>query len=420
MTTICGGGTSSPRPSTPAVLFLSGEAAVALAVETFGLSAAFASLLAFVAGQTFNMTTYCAGDPPSMPSFTAADVIAIVTSTPAVSPGAYQKAADLISIAVWYALCQCDSGAAPTTATPPTYPSGGPVVNPPGLPSSSAAPCSDQRTSITVPIPTATTPYYNLTDALLPTGGATHSDTPFTGFTYSAQAIAPGVTNLVVKATSTVASTQSSGQVRFLNAAGTGISANYLIFPSGAPTTVTYSAVTLPPGAAFWGIVAANGYPAQTAIETISFEATFYCGGSSPTTPVTPCCPPDPVLQAQLTQLINMVTLLQRQGAAFGYVPGSVHSVSGSGTITVADILGLSLSVTSSTPPGADIQAGDPDEYFGLGWFCWGTADGFEARQFVGHTDMLSLPRQAGIYTRIGYSLAPGVSADITELIREP
>jgi len=35
--------------------------------------------------------------------------------------------------------------------------------------------------------------------------------------------------------------------------------------------------------------------------------------------------PPDPSMQAQLDQLMAMVTLIQRQAAPFGYVPGAIQ-----------------------------------------------------------------------------------------------
>jgi hypothetical protein len=64
-------------------------------------------------------------------------------------------------------------------------------------------------------------------------------------------------------------------------------------------------------------------------------------------------------------------------------------------------------------------EFGDPLEIFDAGWFSWGSTDGFLAREIISHNPQLSFPAKAEQYTRLGYSLSPGVVATIQELYAE-
>jgi hypothetical protein len=114
-----------------------------------------------------------------------------------------------------------------------------------------------------------------------------------------------------------------------------------------------------------------------------------------------------------------MVTLLQRQTAPFAYVSGASHtSLSGTGTVAVQGILGVLLNV--SIPTRAGEVVGTPDTRFSVGWINFGTADGYGPRQFIESDSQVLFPAVNGIWTIVGYSLLPGVTMTLTELIREP
>ena len=115
-----------------------------------------------------------------------------------------------------------------------------------------------------------------------------------------------------------------------------------------------------------------------------------------------------------------MVTLIQRQAAPFGYVYGANHTaLSGQGSISVADLIGVSVDVTT-IPVGTSVEGGTPNQYFDLGYVTLGTTDGYSTSRRIDHDGTLFLPAAAGVFTTIGYTLGAGVVADIRELVREP
>jgi hypothetical protein len=148
----------------------------------------------------------------------------------------------------------------------------------------------------------------------------------------------------------------------------------------------------------------------------------LYCG----TTPtggggvVEVPCPPDPRTLATLNEILRLLTLVQRQAVPFAYVRGADHTgLTGHGEISVQGLIGCIVTLTAF---GSNVGStdGDPLTYFNAGWFNWGDADGFQPRIFINASPQVSFPTSAGQFTRIGYSLEPGVTATITELTREP
>ena len=114
-----------------------------------------------------------------------------------------------------------------------------------------------------------------------------------------------------------------------------------------------------------------------------------------------------------------MVTLIQRQLAPFAYVGGASHTgLTGAGVLTIPSLQGVKITLT--TQPGyVGEEFGDPLELFDVGWFAWGTPDGYLGREFISHNPQLSFPAKSEQYTRFGYSLNPGVVATIQELYAE-
>jgi hypothetical protein len=121
----------------------------------------------------------------------------------------------------------------------------------------------------------------------------------------------------------------------------------------------------------------------------------------------------------QLAYARRDITLIQRQGVPFGYVSGASHGpFTGSGDFAVADILGLAVSF-SSLPPPTDTAPADPSTFHSIGKVTVGTAAGWERSYMPTHSPYLILP-VSGAITKVGYGFRDGVTATITELLREP
>jgi hypothetical protein len=124
-------------------------------------------------------------------------------------------------------------------------------------------------------------------------------------------------------------------------------------------------------------------------------------------------------ISGRIASMETLVTLIQRQGVPFGYVTGAVHpGLTGNGSFDVADILGLVVDCTT-IPPYLGADFGTPDEHLFLGRLNLGTLDGWQPRFVLVDQPQLMLA-VSGAITVVGYSLAGGVVATITELRREP
>jgi hypothetical protein len=114
-----------------------------------------------------------------------------------------------------------------------------------------------------------------------------------------------------------------------------------------------------------------------------------------------------------------MVTLLQRQAAPFAYVSGPVHSgLTGTGSFAVQGILGLHASASGLS--GIGLRVGTPDVRLEIGRLNLGTSDAYSDRVQLVLGDQVVFPAAAGLFTVVGYTLEPGVTLTVTELLREP
>jgi hypothetical protein len=124
-------------------------------------------------------------------------------------------------------------------------------------------------------------------------------------------------------------------------------------------------------------------------------------------------------MSASIAQLRSDVTLIQRQGVPFGYLTGSVHSaLTGSGSWTIADILGVAVTF-DALPPELETGSTTPPTYHQVGKISLGTINGWRRSWQPTHSPYLILP-VSGAFTRLGYTFSDGVVATITELLREP
>ncbi len=391
MTALCGGGTSAPKTGAAAVVdYASGTLAVLLS----RLGTPWLIPVIPLAGLApLVLSTFCATDPPAMPSFTSAEAIALQQlAFGSDFDSGLAKLKDLLLNAIWNDVCTCTSGAyAPAAA--------------PSLPSGAATPISTPFTlgqqvicavigSSTQQAPTGTGANF---------GGFTMSTYPglqFMRIHYKRVPIGVGPHN-----DSTLTVFWGTGSPVF--------NQTILTFPAdGVDRTVDLPMLA--------GYTTVNQIGLNTSVNSLdSWDAwtELFCGPSG--SQAVGCCPPDPLLEAMLRQTLDAVTLIQRQAVPFGYVAGTAHAgLSGAGSIAVSGLLGAKVDVT--TLPSQYGTAGSaPEEIFDLGFISWGNPDGWPVSYRVDKDPTLTFPRVAALFTTLDYDLSPGVVVTITELLRE-
>lgn len=466
MTDYCGGGASSARPGFASTVFVA-PAAVAALLNNIPTpwAVGFAALLGLL---TYELSTFCATDPPAIPEFTMADYLALSAPIPtAARATAAAKLSDLVGAYLWPTLCQCDSV--------PTPPQGPAPAAPPGL-----------QPTVILPVPVQFGEWYPMlrkdTKVLALGCGTPARPAGYTLESFDDSAWAVGVAPNV--AAQTWASGGTSATTNKAYVQNTEISkANSLpgniegvapaspiannceqflvrwrvyigdvtpseakvrlgsisngnpgwgsgsIYNGGgsnvAPTgsvNMMFMAGRIVPNA--WNLFVFDVNPSNTSsVNTWSTEGGIFFGldftDSRLNPSLTPCCPPDPLVTSLLEQILGLVTITQRQAAPFSYVYGANHAaLSGTGSFAVSGLLGLSVDVTT-LPDSYGRSFGTPDELFGVGAVTLGTADGYEIVRRVDHDGALVLPAAAGAFTTVGYTLAPGVVVAIRELVRE-
>jgi hypothetical protein len=438
MTALCGGGTSAANPTAAAVVSVTLDF-LSLATDTYEIEWLAQALGAVGPFVPYTLSTFCATDPPAMPTWTLAESTALqaldILSADFASGAA--KIPNWVANVVWNSYCQCTSG---------TY-----------------TPAANPATPAGTPIPTATTGLttntaclqaeFNPANSFSGSQAGLVSGAQYTGF----MAVPAGATSIqwVSRCTevgptphgsyvstlkfyasdhSTVLGTTFGQQITINTAHGTGQDRLWSVsttdgialpasLPPGLPSgfiqaVCQYGTTTqLPLGTAYIGCT----YTAlANSGDTITCYVATYCGGDTPGgSQAQGCCPVSPAQTALLNSILSTVTLLQRQTAPFAYVLGTSHSVSGTGSITVQGLLGVKVTLATIGPEIGQ-EAGTPDALFSAGWINWGTADGYTAREYIANSPFLSMPAEAGQYTLVGYSFPSSVSATIVEISREP
>ena len=399
MTALCGGGTSSARPEFGEFVYV---APAALGAFLNNIPTPWAVALAgFIGSMTFRLATFCTSDPPAVPSFTAADVAALINPyDPFTYNNAQSKFQNLIGAYMWHQLCRCDNGTVPSLPNPPAEPTGMPDLNPPAVAPSypNSLPCDT---------------YDDGVRSFTSTGSGFIATLPIGQVTY--------VREDIVEPSRTTETVGSIGQgFQFLDSVGNvlGGAACGLSLNSGF---ISHAEAAVPTGTTriqyLWQVTGGLSAP-------FSWHAVYslYCGttptGTGGTVPQP--CPTDPFVQGVLEQILALVTLIQRQAAPFAYIAGTVHAgLSGNGHFAVQGLLGAKVSI-DTFPSGVGLESGDPDVVWQGGWINWANADGAAAREWISASPLVSLPALAGQYTELHYSLPPGVTVTITELEREP
>jgi hypothetical protein len=347
-----------------------------------------------------DVAAFCASEP-TLPDLTGITIGAVLAGgefgAALVAANAIQQ---IVSYYLWFAICQCTTGGPPTPASPPAMPTDLPAINPyPFVSPTPATPCREVTFAFHQDGPITGT-------AVFPVGNITLSDIHPTSLVWTQTEQQNGF------------SLSSRVDWQFTTDGTDPVS-------SGTRTTFTFSpkdstrTFTIPSTATLLRIVAFPNVASGFSID-VTGDLKLYCGGQSPTSVATPCCPPDPIATGYLAQILDLVTLIQRQAVPFGYVAGATHTgLSGAGALSISGLLGVKVAVTT-LPTSYGVQGTSPPEHFDLGFITFGVTDGFPQAYRLQRNPQVIFPCSASVYTDLDYDLAPGVVVTITELVREP
>jgi hypothetical protein len=401
MTSVCPGGSTSSAQAGFGTAIYVGPAMIGALLNNIPTPWAvfFAGLIGAI---TYDLTTFCPGEPPAVPTITAADGVALLQGVdPLARADAIAKFQQLVGAYMWYRVCKCDTLPTPAPPTAPAEPSGWPQVNPPGV-----APCWD--ITLTYKATFAQPAVYK--PQLLP---GTQPDV----FTTQLQEPRPTAITVTVKsnADGTTNGTYTLQLVGRSDPSGSNLQTVSVTALAGATTTST---ITLDPRVTFIQLPLTAGTTGMNNSATVRVE--YNCSSQPGPIIQTPCCPPDANLVGMVQSLLTTVTLLQRGLLPFAYIAGTVHSgLSGAGSFSVQGLIGVRLQVTTN-PGYTGIEAGTPPRLFDVGLVSLSTPDGLIDQRQIRATETVWTPRLMSEATVIGYYLNPGVVASITELEREP
>jgi hypothetical protein len=369
-----------------------------------------------LAAITVDISQLCNTDPPADPGITSTDWLNMQNPADFINYiASAAKFYQLFKRYLWWQACECVTTPTPQSPTPPSAPANLPAINPWGG-SIVGATCWD-ASATTHPKTDGT--YTNFLDWLPP---ITQSSDIGSG---NRQSGALGWKRVVwTNKWNTDGTHWTTGyaQIAWYNAGGT-------IDRTDVANNVAMGATSIldviPPSTSTQALFFLGGnFPRVGADSVVTASVTTHlqvaCVGEVIGGVPAPCCPPDPILSGQLTQLMGMVTLIQRQLAPFAYVPGAAHAgLSGSGHFAVQGLLGAK--VTFTTLPDALGQSGNlPVEIFDAGYLTWNTPDGYPQSVRLDHNPYLSLPARCSVFTDLAYDLHASIVATITELKREP
>jgi hypothetical protein len=387
------------------------------------LSVAIASVLA---SDTFELTTFCASDPPDDPGLNPNDAIAILN--PADLNDyliARQKIFQWWEHIFWYQACQCVG-----TTTPPLPPpsSPGPGSENPGLPSGPGVqPCfqgSDSSDGQSVlDDGTTTAIFHYLLDALpgsqLTTVNAGF-DTRLT--TVQAKAIPAGtISNIRMRFTGTrISGTNPWIRMMVYDASHNSLGGIWSQYADGNTFDWSFTVPQLPAGSAYWlPVLTTGGDPPSH--YSASFGITYDCS-SSPNTPSVPCCPPDPTLEFRINQLFELIIALHTGAGATppsSWTDGIRHTgLRDSGRLVLAPTaVGVRAEVTS-IPPDTQITPGNPTFYWNIGYITPIALDvPLRGARLVFNPQSFSFPVQAD---GVSWTLLRGTTMNLVELLPAP
>ena len=394
MSAFCSGNPGVAKPGLSNTIFVA-PAAIGALLNNVPVVWAVA-LAAYLAQITYDLTTFCPGEPPAVPTITAADALALLS--PAGNPNGYitalAKFQQLVGAYAWFQFCQCTVVATPAPPAAPAPPANLPQINPVPITQSGSGACQDLMWSANILSGT-----FNATSWLWHGVPAN-----LTSFRVTIKQPITGMPQGSIAAQWTIYQT-GNGSTPTLETR---------VLPLALQQSVSFPVVA---GATELRIYYSAGYN-QT--DPTSIEIEGFCGGAQPGTATPGCCPPDALLNGQLSQILQLVTLMQRQLVPFAYVSSTTHpGLTGQGTIAIQGLLGLRIQLTTYPVPVQN-EASTPTFLFSLGWVSLSDANGFIDETRAHAANQVWFSRIASDATLIGYSFPAGVVATITELQREP
>lgn len=186
---------------------------------------------------------------------------------------------------------------------------------------------------------------------------------------------------------------------------------------SATPFSATYDFAVMPTDTLI-SVTAQTTTPAATL--DWSWASWAYCSGDVPGAPAAPCCPPDPLIDARLTQIqIAIQALAQLLNQPTSWKDGIRHTgLHDSGTFMLADAaIGVRVEMTT-LPTGVQVSPGAPDFYWDSGFITPYSFDTpLRGSRLVFRDQSFQIPTVADM---IGYTLLHGCVVDIVELLPVP
>lgn len=409
--TPCNGGNAAPIPGANQTVVMTAAAVESLLVLV-GLEPVALVLAPFIAGTTYDLTNLCNNDPPADPGLTGQDIIdATNFANPLVSIPAIAKARQWFERIYWFYGCACVNGVSPTIPTPSnpgnqfSLNPGIPTANPQG--SCWSASTTLQQigggNAILTNLLLPTLPVTNSAGQSFIRGGAIPQPSP--------QQVNITITNVNengVNVNSAVSGTWQAfdKDVNTLNTLQT--------FAGPTPGRTTTVVLQMPTNTALITLAAQDG---QTlVVHRIKYDLAIFCGPSGTNSLVTPCCPPDPLLEIKLNQALGMLQFLIDSTANLPLVTSTAHSgLTGSGTITLgAKTVAVQVSITTDNP-SLKVGAGSPPYLFDRGYIVPIALMG-PIRSEVRLVYTPQLYHLPPLTEQIGYTFLGGITATITEL----
>jgi len=432
MTAICGGGPSAAISGFNQTVVVT-SASIEAFLTLLGFEPLALVLAPLIAGETYDLTTFCTTDPPADPGLTPGDLIDVTNFTdPTVSIPALAKFQQWFNSRYWYQVCRCTSVSTPA---PPALSNPGAPSQNPGLPSSGNTPCSSNTHTITANVVSSlVTHTIDITPFLLPVSGSTVEITGSViantaGLTATGWPVPPSLTEIDNITTGVTWSTNpdnsnSSGVhlqcgINFADSSGNWLSGGFL---GQSLDSVGSRIENVRKGTSPWGtLVAYISMSCRAGIdgaragqsESVTINTTGICLGSLEQA----CCPPDPQITTKLDQIFgllqNVYSIIPVRPSV--YAVGTAHAgLTGGGTLSLASSTTALLVVINTLPAAYGLVVGTPDTYIDVGWLTPINNAGPTAGLRISRaSETFELPDATDA---VDYSLPPGESITITEL----
>jgi hypothetical protein len=413
MTVVCGGADSRAKPGTASVVVFT-TTALASFLNNRGMGWAYL-VAPFLGTLTFNMESFCEGDPPAEPTLTGEDILYIINPfiNGAAAIVARQKFVQLVQHHLWYQACECVGVATPAAPAPTPKPTDAPDVR------GNTNGCWEWSSGLRQPQQKASgNPYIVLI-------GTDEAATPAGQLPTSTAARAVAMPQVGPFRVLTRASLQGNAHERInVNIGwfgGSPVGTLFSIYsgPSvGGDLAYTEAVETVEPPswATHWRVTLSSLGTVTTDYGEV--ELTGFCGGT-PTDRIDPtCCTLDPAAMTLLNSIYQLLQLVQRQHVPFAYLQGTGSSgTSATGELEIPTSVGVAVELTT-VPAWYGSAEGTPDRRFDLGWIALGTDDGLwlEPKRIESASQVFRSP---AYITKVGYTFGPGVVATITPLLRE-